>query len=103
MSRNRYELITRFLHFNNSQHVPRGEEGCDPLFKVRRLLDIVDPPVLSGKETFSNVHMVGDSSVTEQAVLHLADGLQNSGHIIYTHSFYTSPNLVRELQRQGVF
>ncbi|KAL8561279.1 hypothetical protein ACOMHN_047134 [Nucella lapillus] len=44
MSRNRYELITRFLHFNdNSQLVPRGQEGYDPLFKVRRLLDIVDP------------------------------------------------------------
>ncbi|KAL8561280.1 hypothetical protein ACOMHN_047135 [Nucella lapillus] len=46
--------------------------------------------------------MVGDFSVTEQVVLLLADGLQNSGHIIYTDSYYTSPNLVRELQRQAV-
>ena len=43
MSRNGYQLLTTFLHFNdNEQHVARGQEGYDPLFKVRPLLDITD-------------------------------------------------------------
>ncbi|XP_064643065.1 piggyBac transposable element-derived protein 4-like [Lineus longissimus] len=41
MSRNRYELISSFFHFNNNaDRVPRGEDGYDPLFKVRPLLDL---------------------------------------------------------------
>ncbi|XP_041355399.1 piggyBac transposable element-derived protein 4-like [Gigantopelta aegis] len=44
MQRNRFELILSFLHFNdNSQHVPRGEEGHDRLFKVRPVIDMVIP------------------------------------------------------------
>ena len=44
MSRQRYQLITAFLHFNdNIKMKARGEEGYDPLYKVRRLLDIMDP------------------------------------------------------------
>ena len=44
MSRNRFELIQTFLHFNNAQlQVPRGQRGFNPLFKIQPLLDIVDP------------------------------------------------------------
>ncbi|XP_053402637.1 piggyBac transposable element-derived protein 4-like [Mercenaria mercenaria] len=43
MSRNRYHLLNTFLHFNdNDQRVARGQEGCDPPFKVRPLLDMID-------------------------------------------------------------
>ena len=44
MSRNRFELIQTFLHFNNTElQVPRGQRGFNPLFKIQPLLDIVDP------------------------------------------------------------
>ena len=44
MSRNRFELIQTFLHFNNTElQVARGQIGFNPLFKVQPLLDIVDP------------------------------------------------------------
>ena len=44
MSRQRYELITAFLHFNdNTKMKARGEEGYDSLYKIRRLLHIMDP------------------------------------------------------------
>lgn len=36
MTRDRFLLIMKFLHFNNNtNHVPRGENGYDPLFKIR--------------------------------------------------------------------
>ena len=42
MSRNRFELIQTFLHFNNTElQVPRGQRGFNPLFKIQPLLDIV--------------------------------------------------------------
>lgn len=40
MSRNRYELISSFLHFNDNTEMKATD---DPLFKVRPLLDIIDP------------------------------------------------------------
>ena len=44
MPRNRYENLSYALHFaDNSERVPAGEEGYNRLFKVQRLLDIVDP------------------------------------------------------------
>ena len=44
MSRNRFELIQTFLHFNNTElQVLRGQRGFNPLFKIQPLLDIVDP------------------------------------------------------------
>lgn len=48
MSQNRYQLLTAFLHFNdNDTRIPRGQEGYDPLFKVRPLLDITDARYIS--------------------------------------------------------
>ena len=35
-------------------------------------------------------------------MLKLVEDLQDSGHIIYTDSFYTSPNVVKEMQSQGM-
>lgn len=44
MPRNKFELLTSFIHFNdNTNRVPRGQEGYDALFKVRPMLDMVDP------------------------------------------------------------
>lgn len=48
MSRNRFELLSSFIHFNdNSSQIPRGQPGYDPLHKVRPLLDITDPLYLA--------------------------------------------------------
>lgn len=44
MSRNRFQLLNAFLHFNdNSTRVARGEPGYDALHKVRPVLNITDP------------------------------------------------------------
>ena len=44
MSRNRFQLLSTFLHFNdNSTRVPRGAVGFDHLHKVRPLLDLLRP------------------------------------------------------------
>ena len=44
MSRDRYMLLSAFFHLSDSTtYIPRGQQGYDPLHKVRRLLDIVDP------------------------------------------------------------
>ena len=41
MSKNRFELIPKFLRFaDNTTHVERGQAGRDPLFKITPLLDI---------------------------------------------------------------
>ena len=48
MPRNRYQLLNAFLHFNkNDLRIARGEEGYDPLLKVRPLINIIDPRYLS--------------------------------------------------------
>jgi hypothetical protein len=40
MSRNRFENILRFLHFNNNENlIPRGQPGYDRLFKLRKIID----------------------------------------------------------------
>uniref|UniRef100_A0ABM0MTM6 PiggyBac transposable element-derived protein 4-like n=1 Tax=Saccoglossus kowalevskii TaxID=10224 RepID=A0ABM0MTM6_SACKO len=42
MPRDRFELILKFLHFNdNAAYVARGEAGYDPLFKIRPLYDTI--------------------------------------------------------------
>jgi hypothetical protein len=63
MSRNRYQLLNTFLHFNdNDQRVARGQDGYDPLFKVRPLLDIIDARYLNAyapdKELSINESMI---------------------------------------------
>lgn len=41
MSRNRFEIVQTFLHFNDiTDQIPQGQEGYDPLFKIQALLDI---------------------------------------------------------------
>lgn len=48
MSRNRFELLSSFLHFNdNSTEIQRGQPGYDPLHKVRLLLDMTNPLYLA--------------------------------------------------------
>ena len=44
MSRNRYELLSWFMHFNdNNKQVSKGEPGYDPLYKIRPMLDMMRP------------------------------------------------------------
>ncbi|XP_064629269.1 piggyBac transposable element-derived protein 4-like [Lineus longissimus] len=44
MSRNRFEHILRFLHFNNNANlIPRGQPGYDRLFKLRKIIDCFAP------------------------------------------------------------
>ncbi|XP_069128864.1 piggyBac transposable element-derived protein 4-like [Argopecten irradians] len=41
MTRNRFQLIMKFLHCNNNNtHIPRGQEGHDPCHKFRPVLDL---------------------------------------------------------------
>ena len=44
MSRNRFELILKFLHFNNNEHhIPCDQPGHDRLYKIRPFLSrIID-------------------------------------------------------------
>ena len=42
MSRNRYQTISRFFHLSDRDtFIPRGEEGHDPLHKIKPALDLV--------------------------------------------------------------
>jgi len=44
MSRYRYERLSCFLHYaNNGDQVQRYDEGYDPLFKIKPLLNTVEP------------------------------------------------------------
>ena len=46
MSRNRFEAILSFLHFNNNlDQALRGTPGYDHLFKIRPLINILQPKV----------------------------------------------------------
>ena len=39
-TRNRFSLIMRFLHLNNSsQYIPKGQPGHDPLYKIRPFME----------------------------------------------------------------
>ena len=39
MTRNRFQLLLRFLHFNNTDLLPAGDPNYDRLFKLRPILD----------------------------------------------------------------
>ena len=42
MSRDRFKQILRYFHCcDSTAYIPRGEEGHDPLYKVRRVIDIL--------------------------------------------------------------
>lgn len=42
MSRRQYEQINRFFHLNDSaNYIPRGQEGHDPIYKIRPMFDTV--------------------------------------------------------------
>jgi len=44
MSRNRFQLLSSFLHFcDNEQRISQGQEGYDPLFKIKPLIDVLKP------------------------------------------------------------
>lgn len=40
LKRDRFSLILKFLHLNDNTHyIPKGQQGHDPLYKLRPLLD----------------------------------------------------------------
>ena len=50
MSRDRFSLVMRFLHLNDStRYIRKGEPGHDPIFKLRPL---IDPLLRRFKETY---------------------------------------------------
>ena len=51
MSRDRFSLLLRFLHLNDStKYIPKGQPGYDPLYKLRPL---VDPLIANFKAAFN--------------------------------------------------
>ena len=64
MSRDRFSLIMRFLHLNDStQYVPKGQTGYDPLYKIRpfvnKLLDRFKQSYTPGRELSIDESMIG--------------------------------------------
>ena len=56
MSRNRFSLLLRFLHLNDStKYIPNGEPGYDPLYKLRLS---VDPFIVNFKPAFNLGHEI---------------------------------------------
>ncbi len=157
MSRDRYELLTSFLHFaDNSVDRPTyGQDGYDPLWKIRPFLNICEPrytyPYGPGRQLTIDESMIkykgriffkqylpikptpwgikefglceattgfllkqiiycgkttmtpmAGFSPTEAVCLRLTEGLENSGHDIYTDNYYSSPNLFREFENRGM-
>ena len=48
MPRDRFELIRAFLHFNDNENQPaEGHPEFDPLYKIRKIFDVVDPALLA--------------------------------------------------------
>ncbi|CAI8029910.1 PiggyBac transposable element-derived protein 4, partial [Geodia barretti] len=53
LSRDRFSLIMKFLHLSdNSQYIPRGQPGHDPLYKIRPLLS----PLLANFKAAYTLH-----------------------------------------------
>ena len=56
MSRDRFSLLLRFLHLNDStKYIPKGEPGYDPLYKLR---PFVDPLIANFKAAFNLGHEI---------------------------------------------
>lgn len=156
MSRNRYQILQTFLHFNdNTNRIERGQPGFNPLFKIQPLLDIVEPlyeqyfgpgrnlsvdesmvkfkgriffkqympakptkwgvklfvlcdaktgyalkhMVYTGKECFARDN---NTPLSEQVVLKLLEGYEQSGSVVYCDNYYSSPQLFSELKRKKI-
>ena len=54
----------------------------------------------TGKDTLPNQDP--KLTVTENIVKQLMTGYENLGHVLYTDSYYTSPNIVRALEKEGI-
>jgi len=63
MSRDRFSLILRFLHLNDStKYVSKGQPGHDPLFKLRPFLD----PLI---ESFQAVYSLGREISVDESMI----------------------------------
>ncbi|XP_046566282.1 piggyBac transposable element-derived protein 3-like [Haliotis rubra] len=72
MSRNRFQIIMRFLHCNdNSTAVPRGQPGHDPLHKIRPVLDLVNG-------SFANTHRLAQSVCVNERMV----GFKGRHHLV---------------------
>jgi hypothetical protein len=57
--RNRFEIITSFLHFSDSNLQPaRTERAYDPLYKIKPLMDIVRPTYQPERELSIDESMI---------------------------------------------
>ena len=56
LPRDRFEIIRGFLHFaDNSKRIPSGQDGFDPLYKIRPLLELTDPPLTTAYAPGQNI------------------------------------------------
>ena len=62
-SRNRFSLIMRFLHLNDSAHyIPKGQPGHDPLYKIRPFMD----PLL---KNFKSAYQLGKEIAVDESMI----------------------------------
>ena len=157
MSRIRLEILNQILHFcDNSKRVPHGQEGYDPLYKVRDLLketeSLYAKAYCPSKELSLDKSMINFKgriffkqfnpskptrwgikqfalceaktgyalkfltyagattlstpdthlTATENIVQEMMADYAGHGHVLYTDSFYTSPNIVRALKAKQI-
>ena len=58
MARNRFEELSQYLHFTNSEtEPPRGDANFDPLFKIRPIISIVLNNIQNAYEPSKNLSM----------------------------------------------
>ena len=63
MARNRFMQLYRFLHVaDNDKFVPRGDNGYDPLFKIRLFLDILS-------KQFRNIYKPGQDICIDESLI----------------------------------
>lgn len=125
MSRNRYELLLKFLHFSNN-------EDCEPdnrIYKIQNLIEVLNNKFMSlydpgekitieeslpfrGRLKFSQFKMYkvclingytwfvkvsAEKEPKDDIILNLMEPLLDSGRILYTDNSYTSVELAKKL------
>ncbi|KAK9703097.1 Transposase IS4 [Popillia japonica] len=84
MSRNRFLLILRALHFAQN---PDNDEVTPPdrLYKIRNIMNLF------------NSRMGGGKGHTEKVVMNLLGGMMDVGHSLYMDNYYNSYELAKQL------
>ncbi|KAJ8322435.1 hypothetical protein KUTeg_000009 [Tegillarca granosa] len=72
MRRNRFQNILQCLHCNNNENaVPRGQEGYDPIHKIRPVLNLLN-------ETFSHHYRLGRDVTVDESLV----GFKGRNHLV---------------------